>query len=58
MRVDGGCVAYESSVPGGLEPVPSFEAGGGLSFISRSRLVAAVERTEDLALCGAGASCP
>jgi membrane-associated phospholipid phosphatase/tRNA A-37 threonylcarbamoyl transferase component Bud32 len=58
VQVDGGCVAYESSVPGGVEPVPSFDAGGGLSFIPRPRLVAAVDRDEDLALCGAGVPCP
>jgi membrane-associated phospholipid phosphatase/tRNA A-37 threonylcarbamoyl transferase component Bud32 len=58
LRVDGGCVAYESSVPGDLEPVPSFDAGGGLSFLPRSRLVAAVDHDEDLTLCGAGAPCP
>ena len=58
LRLDGGCVAYESSVPSRLAPVPSFDAGGGLSFVPRSRLVAAVDRDEDLTLCGAGAPCP
>jgi hypothetical protein len=37
----------------------SFEAGGGLSFVERSELVAAVEREENLVLCGAQApQCP
>ena len=55
IPVDGGCVTYE--VPPGTEPgsVPSFDDGGGLSFIERSELVAAVERDEDLVLCGAEA---
>jgi tRNA A-37 threonylcarbamoyl transferase component Bud32 len=55
IPVEGGCVTYE--VPPGTEPgsVPSFEDGGGLSFVDRSELVASVERDEDLVLCGAGA---
>ena len=55
IPIEGGCVTYE--VPPGTEPgsVPSFDAGGGLSFIDRSELVAAVERDEDLVLCGAEA---
>jgi hypothetical protein len=53
IPVDGGCVTYE--VPPGTEPgsVPSFDAGGGLSLMDRSELVAAVEQDEDLVLCGA-----
>ena len=55
IPVEGGCVTYE--VPPGTEPgsVPSFDAGGGLRLIDRSELVAAVERDEDLTLCGAEA---
>jgi hypothetical protein len=55
IPIDGGCVTYQ--VPPGTEPgsVPSFEDGGGLSFIDRSELVAAIERDEDLVLCGADA---
>jgi tRNA A-37 threonylcarbamoyl transferase component Bud32 len=55
IPIDGGCVTYQ--VPPGTEPgsVPSFDEGGGLSFIDRSELVAAVERDEDLVLCGAKA---
>ena len=59
IPIDGGCVAYK--VPPGTEPgsVPSFDDGGGLSFIDRSELVAAVEQNEDLVLCGAEAPpCP
>ena len=58
IEVEGGCVAYHSSLPSGLEPVPSFEADGGLSLLPRSQLVGFVESDEDLILCGAGASCP
>jgi serine/threonine protein kinase len=52
IPIDGGCVTYQ--VPPGTEAgsVPSFEDGGGLSFIDRSVLVASVEQDEDLVLCG------
>jgi tRNA A-37 threonylcarbamoyl transferase component Bud32 len=52
IRIEGGCVTYH--VPPGTEAgsVPSFEDGGGLSFIDRSVLVASVEQDEDLVLCG------
>jgi len=57
-EVEGGCVTYRSSLPAGVGPVPSFDHGGGLSFVPRSQLVASVDRDEDLILCGAGAACP
>jgi tRNA A-37 threonylcarbamoyl transferase component Bud32 len=57
LEVEGGCVAYRSSLPAGVGPVPSFDPGGGLSFVPRSELVTFVERDEDLILCGAGAPC-
>jgi hypothetical protein len=55
IPIEGGCVTYQE--PPGTEPgsVPSFDDGGGLSFIDRGELVAAVERDEDLVLCGAKA---
>jgi tRNA A-37 threonylcarbamoyl transferase component Bud32 len=55
IPVEGGCVTYQ--LPPGTEPgsVPSFEPGGGLRLMDRSELVAAVERDEDLVLCGADA---
>ncbi len=55
IPIDGGCVTYQ--VPPGTEAgsVPSFDDGGGLSFIDRSELVASVEQDEDLVLCGAQA---
>jgi membrane-associated phospholipid phosphatase/tRNA A-37 threonylcarbamoyl transferase component Bud32 len=57
IDVGGGCVTYRSSLPAGTEQVPSFDAGGGLSFVERSDLVGLVDREEDLRLCGIGAPC-
>jgi membrane-associated phospholipid phosphatase/tRNA A-37 threonylcarbamoyl transferase component Bud32 len=57
LEVEGGCIVYRSSLPAGVEPVPSFDPDGGLSFVPRSQLVAFVDRDEDLILCGAGAAC-
>jgi tRNA A-37 threonylcarbamoyl transferase component Bud32 len=57
IPVEGGCVTYARALiaPG----VPTFEPGGGLSFIAREDLVAAVEAEEDQVLCGALApACP
>jgi hypothetical protein len=55
IPIDGGCVSYQ--VPPGTEAgsVPSFDDGGGLSFIDRSELVAAVKESGGLVLCGAQA---
>jgi tRNA A-37 threonylcarbamoyl transferase component Bud32 len=55
IPIEGGCVTYQ--VPPGTEPgsVPSFEDGGGLGYVDRSELVAAVQRDEELVLCGAKA---
>jgi hypothetical protein len=54
IPIDGGCVTYQ--VPPGTEPgsVPQFD-DHALRFIDRSELVAAIERDEDLVLCGAEA---
>jgi hypothetical protein len=54
FQSDGGCVTYQ--VPPGTEPgsVPTFD-DHALRFIDRSELVAAIERDEDLVLCGAEA---
>jgi membrane-associated phospholipid phosphatase/tRNA A-37 threonylcarbamoyl transferase component Bud32 len=57
IDVPGACVTYRSSLPAGVGPVPSFDPGGGLSYVPRSQLVTFVEQDEDLALCGAGAPC-
>jgi len=56
--VGGACVTYRSSLPAGVGPVPSFAPGGGLSYVSRSLLVAFVDRDDDQRLCGAGVACP
>jgi hypothetical protein len=55
--IDGGCVTYAPTV---VEPgVPSFDAGGGLSFTPREDLVAAVADDDGQVLCGALApACP
>jgi membrane-associated phospholipid phosphatase/tRNA A-37 threonylcarbamoyl transferase component Bud32 len=57
VDVVGGCVAYRSSSAAEAGVTPSFEEGGGLSFLDRSTLVASVEDESDLTLCGVGASC-
>ena len=57
IDVPGACVTYRSSLPAGVGPVPSFDPGGGLSYVPRSQLVTFVDQEEDLVLCGAGASC-
>jgi hypothetical protein len=53
--IDGGCVTYEVPLGTKTGTVPSFDERGGLVLIDRSELVAAVERDEDLVLCGAQA---
>ena len=58
VEVEGGCVTYRSSFPAGVGPVPSFDPGGGLSFVPRSQLVAFVDEDENLIPCGADAACP
>ena len=57
IPIDGGCVTYRSTItdPG----VPSFAPDGGLSFTSRTDLIAAVAADDDRVLCGALAPpCP
>ncbi len=54
---EGGCVTYHSSIDDAT--VPSFEPGGGLSFVQREDLVRTVADDEEQILCGAGAPpCP
>jgi hypothetical protein len=56
LPVEGGCVTYQTSIPeGSSDTIPSFDPGGGLSFVERSDLVAIVDQKEDLTLCGADA---
>ena len=54
----GGCVTYRFSFTPGTSPVLSDTVGSALSFQPRSTLVDFVRRTEGLALCGRGATCP
>jgi tRNA A-37 threonylcarbamoyl transferase component Bud32 len=57
IEIEGGCVTYQSTLDG--PGVPSFEPGGGLSFMPRSDLVSAVDAESDQVLCGALAPpCP
>ena len=58
IDVPGACVTYRSSLPAGVGPVPSFDPGGGLSYVPRSQLVTFVDQDEDLTLCGVSAPCP
>jgi len=53
--LEGGCVTYETAIPEGTNTVPTFEPGGGLSYVARSDLVTVVDQDDDLTLCGAGA---
>jgi hypothetical protein len=54
--IEGGCITIESATPDSTtEVVPSFEPGGGFSYVDRSELVSAVDRDGSLTLCGAGA---
>jgi hypothetical protein len=57
IPIDGGCVTYTPTV---RDPeVPSFTPNGGLSFTSRTDLIASVAATDDQVLCGALAPpCP
>jgi hypothetical protein len=57
IPVDGGCVTYRSTIS--VSDAPSFAPGAGLSFTSRTDLIAAVEADDDQVLCGALAPpCP
>jgi hypothetical protein len=58
ISIDGACVGYHVAPGTEAGSVPSFD-GGGLSFMDRSELIASVEHTEGLVLCGALApACP
>jgi membrane-associated phospholipid phosphatase len=57
FETQGGCIAYRSSIPANVAVVPSFDPGGGLSFVPRSTLVAFIDREEGERLCGAGVPC-
>ncbi len=57
IEAEGGCVSYASRLQVGTLRVPSFIAGEGLNFTSRSELVDALAADERLKLCGAGVNC-
>ncbi|HEU5391677.1 MAG TPA: hypothetical protein VFV73_37835 [Streptosporangiaceae bacterium] len=54
----GGCVTYEFRFRPGASAVLAVTVGSALAFQSRSSLVRQVWRTENLVLCGRGATCP
>jgi hypothetical protein len=57
IPIDGGCVTYTPTITD--REVPSFAADGGLTFISRADVIAAVAAEDDNLLCGALAPpCP
>jgi len=57
IPIDGGCVTYTPTI---ADPdVPSFAPDGGLTFVPRADLIAAVDGNDDQVLCGALAPpCP
>ncbi len=54
----GGCVTYEFRFRPGAPPALAAAVDSALAFQSRSSLVRHVWRTENLVLCGRGATCP
>jgi membrane-associated phospholipid phosphatase len=53
---DGGCATYFSSLPAGTPSVPSFQPGGGLSWVDRGTIAASVDE-DGLRLCGPTTGC-
>jgi serine/threonine protein kinase len=54
----GGCVSYQFHFAPGVSPVLAGAAAAAVAFYPRSDLVAYVQQTEGLVLCGRGAPCP
>ena len=54
----GGCVTYRFVFADGTSPIPATTVDSAVAFMPRSELVGYVQRTENLALCGRGATCP
>lgn len=54
----GGCAVYHFSFERGVSPTLALETEGALTFTPRADVVAHVERTEGLTVCGRGAPCP
>jgi tRNA A-37 threonylcarbamoyl transferase component Bud32 len=54
----GGCVTYRFVFAAGASPVLATTVNSAVAFMPRSELVGYVQRTQNLALCGRGATCP
>jgi tRNA A-37 threonylcarbamoyl transferase component Bud32 len=54
----GGCATYQFAFAPGASPVLATTIDQAVAFMPRSALVSYVWRTEGLALCGRGATCP
>ena len=54
----GGCVTYRFVFAAGASPVLATTVNSAVAFMPRSELVGYAQRTENLALCGRGATCP
>jgi hypothetical protein len=54
----GGCATFWFSFARGASPLLADSVDGAVAFMPRARLVAYIEKTEGLALCGRGAPCP
>ena len=54
----GGCATYQFVFAPGASPVLATTVASAVAFMPRSELVSYVQRTENLALCGRGATCP
>jgi membrane-associated phospholipid phosphatase/tRNA A-37 threonylcarbamoyl transferase component Bud32 len=54
----GGCATYSFHFARGASPLLAIPVDGAVAFVPRARLVAYIETSEGLALCGRGAPCP
>ncbi len=54
----GGCATYQFAFAPGASPAMATAVDTAVAFMPRSALVSYVRRTQGLALCGRGASCP
>jgi hypothetical protein len=54
----GGCATYWFHFARGASPLLAVQVDGSVAFMQRAGLVAYIEKTESLALCGRGAPCP
>jgi hypothetical protein len=54
----GGCATYQFAFAPGASPVLATTVDTAVAFMPRSALVSYVRRTQGLALCGRGATCP